>query len=267
MNDEPVKTKTHRLDFGKKNPNPIDQAAEDAIDESIAPLPPSTLTTGMYADDDKGEYLEPATALAITPDEADKFDDTAPDPVPEPEPEPEPVIETLTEEAEADAVEEPAEEPDVVNGEDTMNEALIEPEVDQAEGMDLTEVPVEVAESGTLDEITAADDAAREAETAAEDAKEVESIADLEAEKAKLEDQIESRKEAEKQHVCGEIAKVMAQYTVDIDYLAAFLGVKYKRRGSKAKPKYKDPMTGKTWSGRGKTPVWIRGKDFKKFLI
>lgn len=265
MTEEADKPKIKRLDFGKKNPNPIDQAAEDAIDESIAPLPPSTLTTGMYADDDKDEYLEPATALAITPDEADKFDDTAPDPVPEPEL----VIETLTEEAEAEAVEqpaeEPAEEPDVVNGEDTMNEALVEPEVDQAEGMDLTEVPVEVVESGTLDEITAADDAAREAEAAAED--EVESIEELEAEKAKLEDQIESRKEAEKQHVCGEIAKVMAQYTVDIDYLAAFLGVKYKRKGSKAKPKYHDPMTGKTWSGRGKTPVWIRGKDYKKFLI
>lgn len=237
MNDEPVRTKTHRLDFGKKAPNPIDQAAEDAIDESIAPLAPSTLTTGMYADDDKGEYLEPAetvppSALAITPDEADKFDDTAPDPVPEAEPE-------------------------------------LVPNAETVEALEAVEAG-DVERAGTLDEITAADDAAREAEAAAEDApaeEEVESIAALEAEKAKLEDQIESRKEAEKQHVCGEIVKVMAQYTVDIDYLAAYMGVKYKRRGSKAKTKYRDPMTGKTWSGRGKTPVWIRGKDYKKFLI
>lgn len=195
MNDEPVKPKVKRLDFGKKNP--INQAEEDAIDASIAPLAPSTLTSS-YADDDKGEFLEPA---------------------------------------------------------------------DQAEGMDMTEVPTEVAETGTLDEITATDDAAREAAAAAEDAEESETIADLEAKELDIKAQIEARKQAEKQHVCGEIVKVMSQFTVDIDYLAAFMGVKYKRKGSKAKPKYRDPMTGKTWSGRGKTPVWIRGKDFSKFLI
>jgi len=32
-------------------------------------------------------------------------------------------------------------------------------------------------------------------------------------------------------------------------------------------PKYRDPATGKTWTGRGKAPKWIDGKDRSKFLI
>lgn len=256
MNDEPVKPKVKRLDFGKKNP--IDQAEEDAIDASIAPLPKSTLTSA-YADDDKGEFLEPADQPVEEIDENTVL-------IGQDEPELVPNTETV------EALE--ASEAGDVERADSIDEILSEGdagivdqpvEVDQAEGMEMTEMTTEVAETGTLDEITATDDAAREAAAAAED--EVESIADLEAKELDIKAQIESRKEAEKQHVCGEIVKVMSQYTVDIDYLAAFMGVKYKRKGSKAKPKYRDPMTGKTWSGRGKTPVWIRGKDFSKFLI
>ena len=32
-------------------------------------------------------------------------------------------------------------------------------------------------------------------------------------------------------------------------------------------PKYKDPMTGATWTGRGKTPKWLDGKDRSQFAI
>ncbi len=35
------------------------------------------------------------------------------------------------------------------------------------------------------------------------------------------------------------------------------------RPGSKAAPKYRDPRTGKTWSGRGRTPVWLREREEK----
>ncbi|MCA8383182.1 H-NS family nucleoid-associated regulatory protein [Burkholderia cenocepacia] len=32
-------------------------------------------------------------------------------------------------------------------------------------------------------------------------------------------------------------------------------------------PKYQDPKTGKTWSGRGREPSWIKGKKRDRFLI
>ena len=37
--------------------------------------------------------------------------------------------------------------------------------------------------------------------------------------------------------------------------------------GSKVAAKYRDPATGKTWTGRGKAPKWIDGQDRTKFLI
>ena len=37
--------------------------------------------------------------------------------------------------------------------------------------------------------------------------------------------------------------------------------------GGKVAPKYRDPATGQTWTGRGKAPKWIDGKDRSKYLI
>jgi len=55
-----------------------------------------------------------------------------------------------------------------------------------------------------------------------------------------------------------------------------FVTLYEKRRGrpagAKAKskptvpPKYRDPKTGKTWSGRGRAPAWL-GKNPNRFLI
>ena len=38
------------------------------------------------------------------------------------------------------------------------------------------------------------------------------------------------------------------------------------RTGGKVAPKYRDPATGQTWTGRGKAPKWIDGKDRSKSL-
>ena len=37
--------------------------------------------------------------------------------------------------------------------------------------------------------------------------------------------------------------------------------------GNKVAPKYIDPVSGNTWTGRGKAPKWIDGKDRAPFLI
>ena len=38
-------------------------------------------------------------------------------------------------------------------------------------------------------------------------------------------------------------------------------------KGSTVAPKYKDPVTGATWTGRGKPPLWIADKEREQFLI
>jgi DNA-binding protein H-NS len=37
--------------------------------------------------------------------------------------------------------------------------------------------------------------------------------------------------------------------------------------GDKVAAKFRDPETGKTWSGRGREPTWIKGKDREEFKI
>jgi DNA-binding protein H-NS len=40
-----------------------------------------------------------------------------------------------------------------------------------------------------------------------------------------------------------------------------------KKTVNKVAPKYRNPATGQTWTGRGKAPVWIQDKDRSVFLI
>ena len=40
-----------------------------------------------------------------------------------------------------------------------------------------------------------------------------------------------------------------------------------KVKGTTVAAKYRDPSTGATWSGRGKPPLWIAGKDRAQFAI
>ena len=37
--------------------------------------------------------------------------------------------------------------------------------------------------------------------------------------------------------------------------------------GTKVPPKYRNPATGQTWTGRGKPPRWIQNEDREKFAI
>ena len=40
-----------------------------------------------------------------------------------------------------------------------------------------------------------------------------------------------------------------------------------KAAGVKVAPKYRNPATGETWTGRGKAPKWIEGRDRSSYLI
>ncbi len=40
-----------------------------------------------------------------------------------------------------------------------------------------------------------------------------------------------------------------------------------KKTGNKVAAKYRNPATGDTWTGRGKAPKWIAGKDRAPFTI
>lgn len=91
-------------------------------------------------------------------------------------------------------------------------------------------------------------------------------VAQLLAQKAALEAQIEA---AQKAHVAEGIAQVkaiIAEYSLTKEDV--FGSAKRGRKASgSVPPKYRDPISGATWSGRGKAPKWIEGQDRSQYSI
>ncbi|SDD55901.1 DNA-binding protein H-NS [Cupriavidus sp. YR651] len=94
------------------------------------------------------------------------------------------------------------------------------------------------------------------------------------AEKEALEVKLSQMRADEVASVVEKIRSLMAEYGLTEQDIAP-----KRRRGRPAKsgasdlgvkaplpPKYLDPKTGKTWSGRGRAPAWL-GKNPKRFLI
>lgn len=81
--------------------------------------------------------------------------------------------------------------------------------------------------------------------------------------------QIDILREQQKKQGMFELMEIVKKYQLTLsDISSAFSKqkIKGKKRGAVA-PKYRDPVSGVTWTGRGKTPAWIAGKDKEQFLI
>jgi DNA-binding protein H-NS len=93
-------------------------------------------------------------------------------------------------------------------------------------------------------------------------------LQELIAQKEALERQIA---EAERQGKADGIAKVRALMTEHgltvADLSEGRASGKSTGKGQKVAPKYRDPESGKTWTGRGVAPKWIAGKDREAFRI
>lgn len=131
--------------------------------------------------------------------------------------------------------------------------------------------PVPEAEAAEVEQDAETDTSAEETvkvtpdAPATEDAKTVE---ELQAERQKLDDEIKSKVDAQKASVIAQIKTVADTYGITADELVeAMGGLKSKRKGVPAKPKYRDPATGTIWSGRGKEPAWIKGQKREDFAI
>ena len=97
----------------------------------------------------------------------------------------------------------------------------------------------------------------------------------LKAEKEALEAQLAEVRASEIAGVIERIQGLMAEHELTVDDIAKRrrgrpAGVSKAKAATKAKselpPKYMDPKTGATWSGRGRAPAWL-GKNRTKFLI
>jgi len=76
--------------------------------------------------------------------------------------------------------------------------------------------------------------------------------------------------EARRQELAGAIAQVralVAEYGLSQDDVFPAARARSASSGTKVAPKYRDPATGQTWTGRGKAPKWIQNQDRAQFAI
>lgn len=93
--------------------------------------------------------------------------------------------------------------------------------------------------------------------------------AELKAQIAKLQAQADEARRNEVANVIAEIKEKIAEFGLSAGDLGYAEGARRGRPPKKAPlpPKYRDPKTGATWSGRGKPPRWIVGKNRDRLLI
>ncbi len=94
------------------------------------------------------------------------------------------------------------------------------------------------------------------------------SYKELLAQRAALEAQIEQARNAEIGEAIANVRTIVAEFGLTVaDIFSSGRGGVRANAGVKVAAKYRNPETGQTWTGRGKPPVWIAGKDRAQFEI
>lgn len=88
------------------------------------------------------------------------------------------------------------------------------------------------------------------------------------AQQESLARRIEDVRTRERENVLQEVRQKIAAFEISPSEIGfGGRGRPAKRVRAAVAPKFRDPDTGSTWSGRGKPPRWIAGKDRSKFEI
>ena len=93
---------------------------------------------------------------------------------------------------------------------------------------------------------------------------------ELQAKIADLQAQAEQVRREERQQAIDMAKTMISTYDITARDLGLDKVVKTKtgpKPGNKVAAKYRDPQSGATWSGRGKTPRWINGADRSQYAI
>lgn len=88
------------------------------------------------------------------------------------------------------------------------------------------------------------------------------SYADLLAQKKSLDAQIAQARKAESEQALQTVLQLVREFGFTAQQVFPWKPVP-----KKVVAKYRDPDTGATWSGRGKPPQWIAGKERAPFVI
>jgi DNA-binding protein H-NS len=80
-------------------------------------------------------------------------------------------------------------------------------------------------------------------------------------------EQLETARVAELEAVIAQTRQIVLEYGLTAEDIGLTSKSKKKAGKKTVAAKYMDPKTGVTWSGRGRAPAWIEGKNRVRFLI
>lgn len=84
---------------------------------------------------------------------------------------------------------------------------------------------------------------------------------------AKLQSLAEAARQDEITGALQQIKSLMQQYGISIDDLSSKSTAKATKAKGMVAAQFKNRETGETWSGRGRAPRWLDGKDKEQFRI
>ena len=96
-------------------------------------------------------------------------------------------------------------------------------------------------------------------------------LQELISQREALDKLIQEQRQAELADAVGKVKALIAEFGLSQEDL--FGGARASKREksdsvkAKVAAKYRDPVSGKEWSGRGLAPKWLQGKDKEDFLI
>ena len=88
---------------------------------------------------------------------------------------------------------------------------------------------------------------------------------ELKAQKAEIEEKIKAALAFERPAAVDRVKALVHEFA--LTEAEVFGRAAAKREHKPVPAKYRNPESGVTWSGRGKPPTWIAGKDREQFVI
>ncbi|SDF62429.1 MULTISPECIES: H-NS family nucleoid-associated regulatory protein [unclassified Duganella] len=84
---------------------------------------------------------------------------------------------------------------------------------------------------------------------------------------AELENLAETARKDEIAQAKEKVATIMREYGLTVADLGGAVKAKTSKPRAPVPTKYRDDATGQTWTGRGRAPKWLEGKNKDDYLI
>lgn len=90
---------------------------------------------------------------------------------------------------------------------------------------------------------------------------------EIQAQIAELQKQAEAARSSEISAAKAKIAEIMKEYGLTVADLGGVAKAKVTNTRQPVAAQFRNGDTGEQWTGRGRTPRWLEGKDKEKFRI